>query len=45
MIYDVTNPNARLFTNLKTGECSEGLLLFLPQSPTKRSLVIVSSEA
>jgi hypothetical protein len=39
MIYDVTNPT-RLFTNLKTGDAPEGLLLFPPKSPTKRSLVM-----
>jgi DNA-binding beta-propeller fold protein YncE len=47
MIYDVTNPNAPVYLQtLKTGDAPEGLL-FIPasKSPTKRSLVIVSSEA
>lgn len=46
MIYDVTNPNAPVYLQtLKTGDAPEGLL-FIPasKSPTKRSLVIVSSE-
>ncbi|MFT5963339.1 MAG: hypothetical protein ACI9L6_000041 [Flavobacterium sp.] len=46
MIYDVTNPNAPIYLQtLKTGDAPEGLL-FIPasKSPTKRSLVIVSSE-
>ena len=46
MIYDVTNPNAPIFLQtLKTGDAPEGLL-FIPasKSPTKRSLLIVSSE-
>jgi hypothetical protein len=36
MIYDVTNPNARLFTNLKTGDAPEGLLLFPPQKSDEK---------
>jgi hypothetical protein len=46
MIYDVTNPIAPIFLqSLKTGDAPEGLL-FIPasKSPTKRSLVVVSSE-
>lgn len=46
MIYDVTNPNAPIYLQtLKTGDAPEGLL-FIPasKSPTKRSLLIVSSE-
>ncbi|WP_310377583.1 choice-of-anchor I family protein [Flavobacterium sp.] len=46
MIYDVSNPSAPKFLQiLKTGDAPEGLL-FIPayKSPTKRSLVVVSSE-
>lgn len=46
MIYDVTNPSAPVFLqSLKTGDAPEGLL-FIPasKSPTKRSLVVISSE-
>lgn len=46
MIYDVSNPNApKYLQTLKTGDAPEGLL-FIPasKSPTKRSLVVVSSE-
>jgi DNA-binding beta-propeller fold protein YncE len=46
MIYDVTNPNAPVYLQtLKTGDAPEGLLFIsASKSPTKRSLVIVSSE-
>ena len=46
MTYDVTNPASPQYLNtVKTGDVSEGLL-FIPasKSPTKRSLVVVSSE-
>tara|TARA_R110000868_G_scaffold3123_1_gene20757 strand:- start:1045 stop:2565 length:1521 start_codon:yes stop_codon:yes gene_type:complete len=46
MIYDVTNPSAPIYLQtLKTGDAPEGLL-FIPasKSPTKRSLLVVSSE-
>lgn len=46
MTYDVTNPAApQYLQTVKTGDAPEGLL-FIPasKSPTKRSLVIVSSE-
>jgi DNA-binding beta-propeller fold protein YncE len=46
MVYDVSNPMAPKFLQtLKTGDAPEGLL-FIPasKSPTKRSLVVVSSE-
>lgn len=46
MVYDVSNPNApKHLQTLKTGDAPEGLL-FIPasKSPTKRSLVVVSSE-
>lgn len=46
MVYDVTNPVSPVFLkSLKTGDAPEGLL-FIPadKSPTKRSLVVVSSE-
>lgn len=46
MVYDVTNPAAPIYLQtLKTGDAPEGLL-FIPasKSPTKRSLLIVSSE-
>jgi hypothetical protein len=43
MIYDVTNPNARLFTNLKKEMLRR--FTFIPASKSdERSLVIVSSE-
>ena len=46
MVYDVTIPATPKFLQiLKTGDAPEGLL-FIPasKSPTKRSLVVVSSE-
>ena len=46
LVYDVTNPVSPVFLqSLKTGDAPEGLL-FIPaeKSPTKRSLVVVSSE-
>lgn len=46
MIYDITNPSApQYLQSIKTGDAPEGLL-FIPasKSPTKRSLVVVSSE-
>ena len=46
MVYDVTNPAAPTFLQtFRTGDAPEGLL-FIPasKSPTKRSLVVVSSE-
>ena len=46
MIYDISNPAApQYLQSIKTGDAPEGLL-FIPasKSPTKRSLVIVSSE-
>lgn len=46
MVYDVSNPTApKYLQTLKTGDAPEGLL-FIPasKSPTKRSLVVVSSE-
>ena len=46
MVYDVSNPTAPKFLQtFKTGDAPEGLL-FIPasKSPTKRSLVVVSSE-
>ena len=46
MVYDVSNPAAPKFLQtFKTGDAPEGLL-FIPasKSPTKRSLVVVSSE-
>jgi hypothetical protein len=45
MVYDISNPKANLFTNIKTGDAPEGLL-FIPasKSPTKRSLLIIGSE-
>lgn len=46
MIYDITNPAApQYLQSIKTGDAPEGLL-FIPasKSPTKRSLVVVSSE-
>ena len=46
MVYDVSNPITPKFLQmLKTGDAPEGLL-FIPatKSPTKRSLVVVSSE-
>ena len=46
MVYDVSNPAAPKFLqSFKTGDAPEGLL-FIPasKSPTKRSLVVVSSE-
>ncbi|PWB22933.1 choice-of-anchor I family protein [Flavobacterium sp. HTF] len=46
MTYDVTNPASPQYLNtVKTGDAPEGLL-FIPasKSPTKRSLVVVSSE-
>ncbi|RUT71399.1 alkaline phosphatase [Flavobacterium cupreum] len=46
MTYDVTNPaSPQYLQTVKTGDAPEGLL-FIPasKSPTKRSLVIVSSE-
>lgn len=46
MIYDITNPAApQYLQSIKTADAPEGLL-FIPasKSPTKRSLVIVSSE-
>ncbi|RZJ52660.1 MAG: alkaline phosphatase [Flavobacterium sp.] len=46
MTYDVTNPASPQYLNtVKTGDAPEGIL-FIPasKSPTKRSLVVVSSE-
>lgn len=46
MIYDITNPSApQYLQSIKTGDAPEGLL-FIPasKSPTKRSLLVVSSE-
>ncbi|MFD2939328.1 choice-of-anchor I family protein [Flavobacterium notoginsengisoli] len=46
LTYDVTNPNApQYLQTVKTGDAPEGLL-FIPasKSPTKRSLLVVSSE-
>lgn len=46
MVYDITNPAAPQFLqSFKTGDAPEGLL-FIPaaKSPTKRSLLVVSSE-
>lgn len=46
MIYDITNPTAPKFLKaLKTGDAPEGVM-FIPaaKSPTKRSLLLVSSE-
>lgn len=46
MIYDVTNPTApKYLQTLKTGDAPEGVM-FIPalKSPTKRSLLVVSSE-
>jgi hypothetical protein len=46
VIYDITNPSApQYLQSIKTGDAPEGLL-FIPasKSPTKRSLVVVSSE-
>ncbi|SHG26009.1 choice-of-anchor I family protein [Flavobacterium defluvii] len=46
MTYDVTNPNTpQYLQTVKTGDAPEGIL-FIPasKSPTKRSLLVVSSE-
>jgi hypothetical protein len=46
LIYDITNPSVpQYLQSIKTGDAPEGLL-FIPasKSPTKRSLVVVSSE-
>jgi hypothetical protein len=46
MVYDVSNPTApKHLQTLKTGDAPKGVL-YIPasKSPTKRSLVIVSSE-
>lgn len=46
VVYDVSNPNSpQYLQTLKTGDAPEGLL-FIPasKSPTKRSLIVVSSE-
>ncbi|GIQ59846.1 hypothetical protein Flavo103_29820 [Flavobacterium collinsii] len=46
MTYDVTNPNSpQYLQTVKTGDAPEGVL-FIPasKSPTKRSLLVVSSE-
>lgn len=46
MVYDVSNPaSPKFLQSVKTGDAPEGLL-YIPahQSPTKRSLVVVSSE-
>jgi hypothetical protein len=46
MVYDVSNPmTPKHLQTIKTGDAPEGLL-FIPasKSPTKRSLVVVSSE-
>lgn len=46
MVYDITNPTApKHLQTLKTGDAPEGLM-FIPasKSPTKRSLVVISSE-
>ncbi|WP_281635347.1 hypothetical protein [Flavobacterium marginilacus] len=46
MIYDVSNPAApKHLQTLKTGDAPEGVL-YIPasKSPTKRSLLVVSSE-
>jgi len=46
MIYDITNPvSPQYLQSIKTGDAPEGLL-FIPasKSPTKRSLIVVSSE-
>jgi hypothetical protein len=46
MIYDITNPAVpQYLQSIKTGDAPEGLL-FIPasKSPTKRSLIVVSSE-
>lgn len=46
MIYDVSNPTApKYLQTLKTGDAPEGLM-YIPasKSPTKRSLLVVSSE-
>jgi DNA-binding beta-propeller fold protein YncE len=46
MIYDVTSPTApKYLQTLKTGDAPEGVL-YIPaaKSPTKRSLIVVSSE-
>ncbi|WP_289658610.1 choice-of-anchor I family protein [Flavobacterium panacagri] len=46
LTYDVTNPNSpQYLQTVKTGDAPEGLL-FIPasKSPTKRSLLVVSSE-
>ena len=46
MVYDVSNPDTPKFLQVfKTGDAPEGLL-FIPasKSPTKRSLIVVSSE-
>ncbi|WPR70839.1 choice-of-anchor I family protein [Flavobacterium sp. NG2] len=46
VVYDITNPSAPVYLqSIKTGDAPEGLL-FIPasKSPTKRSLLVVSSE-
>ena len=46
MVYDITNPSTPIYLqSIKTGDAPEGLL-FIPasKSPTKRSLLVVSSE-
>jgi hypothetical protein len=45
MVYDISNPKANLFTNIKKKLMPEGLL-FIPasKSPTKRSLVVKEME-
>ena len=46
MVYDATNPTApQYLQTVKTGDAPEGIL-FIPasKSPTKRSLLVVSSE-
>jgi hypothetical protein len=46
MVYDVSNPASPQFLqSVKTGDAPEGLL-YIPahKSPTKRSLIVVSSE-
>ncbi len=46
VIYDITNPSApQYLQSIKTGDAPEGLL-YIPasKSPTKRSLIVVSSE-
>lgn len=46
MIYDISNPAApKLMQTIKTGDAPEGLLyISASKSPTKRSLLVVSSE-